>query len=561
MLKSLRYHFSRFNSFVNEPYLPKMDNRNYSNPADASTTLYLSEAEANQVERERVLLLPSLTASEPKLEPQASFEQYLQRGKQLFGAGDGAGAVTAYRQALALGESADLYQHLAQALSQQGDLVEAAACYRKAIELSGLSEAAPETEPSLEETEAEPEPEPLPWFEEAAFQLQQGQAHLNRKNWQAAASACEQAVQIMSPKTSEAYSTLAMALQAQGDLDAAKSYFSQALQLQPKTAELHAQLGSVYAEQKQFAEAMNSYRRAIAINPRFARVYWEMGELWKQMGDRNQATDCWYRAFQLEPTWGTAREHWRLGTALAEQNKLEQAGQSYQQAIRLDPKFAEAYHNLGVILGKQGQWQQALSQHQQAAALNPENPQFWAGVGRAMVAQEAWEEAIVAYQKVTRLNLDGAQSQAMFQHAVGQLEQCQRAMVAQSYGQMAASLVQQQQWQEAVNCYRQAIERYPSGKQYAGLGKALAGLEQWQEAIAAYQQAMELSPDNQDYYLAFGELLIQREQKRKQPQAADAVQADLSNLNKQFNQSLREAGLAEDTVKINEMAVESLTLL
>ncbi len=552
MFNSLRSYWSRISAYTHEPYLLKMDDRNHLNQSEASHTLYLSAAQLGEAEqeRERVMLLPSLMAPAPAADPAAA-EPYFQQGKQLFGAGDIAGAVAAYRQAVALDESADHYQHLAQALSQQGDLAEAAGCYRKAIELTAVSdEAEPEPEP-------EPEPAaPIPWFEEAAFQLQQGQTHLHRKNWQAAAAACEQAVQIMSPKTAEAYSTLANALQAQGDLEAAQGYFAQALQLQPQTAELHAQMGGVYVEQKQFAEAMNSYRRAIALNPRYARVYWEMGELWKQMGDRSQATDCWYRALQLEPSWGSAREHWRLGTTLAEQNKLEQASQSYQQAIRLDPKFAEAYHNLGVILGKQGQWPEALNQHRQAVTLNPEAPQFWAGLGRALVAQEAWEEAIAAYQKVTKLNLE-AGSYGIFQHALGQLELCQKAIVAQSYAHLAASLVQQQHWREAVDCYRQAIERYPnSAGQYAGLGKALAGLEQWPEAIAAYQQAMQLAPDSQDYYLAFGELLIQREQKQQtqKQQAVDPMHLDLK-------QRLRETEWVEESAKNGNLEADALTLL
>ena len=252
----------------------------------------------------------------------------------------------------------------------------------------------------------------------------------------------------------------------------------------------------------------------------------------------------------------SAEQYFQQGKQLFEAGDLAGAVTAYRQAIRIDPKFAEAYHNLGVILGKQSHWQEALQEHRQAVSLNPENPAFWAGLGRVLVAHEAWEEAITAYQKVTRLNLSDA-NYGIFQHALGQLEQCQKAMVAQSYGHMAENLVQQRKWQEAVDCYRQAIERYPnSPEQYAGLGKALAGLEQWQEAIAAYQQAMELAPDNTNYYLAFGDLLIQREQMQKQRQ----MQAT-NNLHAEFKNRLDRVDLAEDNEKIDVVNADALTLL
>ena len=559
MLTSLRLYLSQFNSLPHQSYLLKMDDRiPFEQSESATHRVYFSTAQIDQQqqERRRIMLLPRLATpsaalnAAPEVIPDTeSSQQYLQQGKQLVEQGDLAGAIEVYRRALQLEESAALYEHLAHVLSQQGNLAEAASYYRRAIELSVAEEATPMAEPN-------PAKKPLPWFEEAAFQLQQGQAHLNLKNWQAAVTACEQAVKIMGPKTSEAYNTLAKALQAQGELEAAKGCLTQALHLQPKTAELHAHLGSVYLQQQQLSEAMNCYQRAVALNPQFAAAYWEMGRLWKQMGDPDQSTDCWYRALQLEPSWGTAREHWSLGTSLVEQNKLEQAVQSYRQAIRIDPKLAEAYHNLGVVLGKQKRWQEALQEHRQAVMLNPENPQFWAGLGRALVMHESWEEAIAVYQKVTKLDLNGV-NYGIFQHALGQLEQCQKAMVAQSYCRMAENLAQQQKWQEAVNCYRQAIERYPgSAEQYAGLGKALAKLEQWQEAVTVYQRAMELAPDNTNYYLAFGELLIQREQFQKQ----FPLQV-VNNLHTEFKDHLDQADPDENNAKLNAVEVDNLTLL
>ncbi len=520
--------------------------------------------------KERLTLLPNLaygntsddSSPVPNLQVATNIRrnaeqaiELLQQGNQQLQQGAIDAAIHLYRQSLENNpESVEAYQHLAQALSKQGNLEEAAVCYRKAIEITtahgmsrnGVSEAsaAPQIGTSestglvrvrtrTEETESLTRVKSLPWYEEAAFHLQQGKVQCNLKNWDAAVTACERAIELMGPKTAEAYQLLGQALQNKGCLEDAKQSYTQAITLQPETAEVYAYLGSVYAEQGQIEEAANCYRQAIERRPNFAGAYWELGEIHQKSGDRSQATDCWYKALQLEPSWATAKEHWRLGTALAEQNKLDQAVSSYRQAIQFDPAFSEAYHNLGVILGKQRKWQEALNYHQQAVQIGPDKPQIWAGLGRALSALERWEEAIAAYHQVTKIKLDGKQGYAIFQHALVQLEQCQKALVACSYYDVAEGLSQQEKWQEAISCYQQAIERNPNSAQFhASLGKALAAVNLWQEAIAAYQQAMELAPEQTEYYLAFGDVLIRREKLQKQQMSRveqTALHTDLKN--------------------------------
>jgi tetratricopeptide (TPR) repeat protein len=58
-----------------------------------------------------------------------------------------------------------------------------------------------------------------------------------------------------------------------------------------------------------------------------------------------------------------------LGTVLGLQGKLEEAIAQYQQALRLNPNFAEAYYNLGTALYKQGRQDAALTQFKQAREL------------------------------------------------------------------------------------------------------------------------------------------------------------------------------------------------
>lgn len=458
----------------------------------------------------------------------------LEQGKVRLQQGDLAGAIEQYRQAVALdSQSGEAYQHLAQALSQQGNLEESAVCYRRAIELTAPPpklELATDASPAVRVVKSrrkslsgdqlsdslDGEAASIPWYEEAAFYLQQGKVHCGLKNWDAALESCQQAIELLGPRAAEAYHLLGQAWQGKGQLEEAKQSYTQAITLQPESAEIYAYLGSVYVEQQQLDEALTCYQKAIQLKPDFAGAHWELGELWQKLGDRNQATDHWYQALQLKPTWATAQEHWKLGTALAEQGKFVQAEQVYHRAIEFEPNFAEAYHNLGVVLGKQQRWQEALNYHRQATELSPEKPQMWAGLGRAFAAMENWEEAIASYQHITKLKLDQPQGYAILQHGLTQLEQCQKALIARSYSDLGDLFSQQEKWQEAIRCYREAIARYPNhAKVHASLGKALIATQQWEESIAVYQQAMKLAPDATEYYLAFGDAMIRRDQARQ----------------------------------------------
>ena len=55
----------------------------------------------------------------------------------------------------------------------------------------------------------------------------------------------------------------------------------------------------------------------------------------------------------------SAKTHFKMGNVLHEQGKLEDAIESYIQALQLNPKFVEAYNNLGNVLKDLGRLEYA----------------------------------------------------------------------------------------------------------------------------------------------------------------------------------------------------------
>ena len=68
----------------------------------------------------------------------------------------------------------------------------------------------------------------------------------------------------------------------------------------------------------------------------------------------------------------TKEDYFNSGIAYYELGKHQQAIKDFNQAIRLDPKFAEAYNNRGIAYGKgKGQYGQAIADYTKAIELNP----------------------------------------------------------------------------------------------------------------------------------------------------------------------------------------------
>jgi tetratricopeptide (TPR) repeat protein len=90
----------------------------------------------------------------------------------------------------------------------------------------------------------------------------------------------------------------------------------------PNDATSHFDLGKALADQERFDDAITQYRKA--------------DELWQKAGsqDRKRALCCW-------------------ADALREQEHYDEASDTCQEAIRVDPEYADAYLQLGRVRADQ----------------------------------------------------------------------------------------------------------------------------------------------------------------------------------------------------------------
>lgn len=94
-------------------------------------------------------------------------------------------------------------------------------------------------------------------------------------------------------------------------------------------------------------------------------------------------------------------ESWRarnnLGKALLERGKLESAAREFEEAIRLEPGFAEPHNNLGAIHAQSERFEQAVSHFAAAIEANPRYAEAYNNLGVALLSQGRDRDAAMAF--------------------------------------------------------------------------------------------------------------------------------------------------------------------
>ena len=104
---------------------------------------------------------------------------------------------------------------------------------------------------------------------------------------------------------------------------------------------------------------------------------------------------------------GSGMAWFSLGNAYG---KAGQSAKAYQQALRIDPEFAEAWYNLGNAYANAGQYAKAIEAYQQALRIDPEYAKAWNNLGSAYDNASQFAKAIEAYQQALRINPEDAEA-------------------------------------------------------------------------------------------------------------------------------------------------------
>ncbi len=125
--------------------------------------------------------------------------------------------------------------------------------------------------------------------------------------------------------------------------------------------------GDVYMARKMFREAIASYKTASQSNP---VVLNKIGIAWHNLGELNLAR------------------------------------KSYEQASKVDKKYAEAINNVGTVYYAEKKYRTAINRYKRALELAPNKASFWSNLGTAYYSQGKYPLMMEAYDKAIAIDPD-----------------------------------------------------------------------------------------------------------------------------------------------------------
>jgi tetratricopeptide (TPR) repeat protein len=174
--------------------------------------------------------------------------------------------------------------------------------------------------------------------------------------------------------------------------------------------------------------------------------------------------------------------HNGLCVAFSRAGESVKAIASCQQAIRLNPQFANPYYNLGVIYESQGQYADALAALQRAISLKPNFPAAFYTVAGVYAAQGREQEAVTEYLKAIHLKAD----------------------YAQAYCGLSASYFNLKRYEDSASALQQTIKLNPDFLAYKNLGVVYIALGEFRAAADAFANAIELDRNKPSTYRYLG---------------------------------------------------------
>jgi tetratricopeptide (TPR) repeat protein len=137
----------------------------------------------------------------------------------------------------------------------------------------------------------------------------------------------------------------------------------------PPTRLSSEERGDVYMARKMYREAIDAYKEGQATpGSNKAVLEDKVGIAWHQLGDVNAAL------------------------------------KSYQRAVKLDPKYADAINNVGTIYYTQKRYRRAIGEYRRALTITPAAAAIWSNLGTAWYARKKYPEMSAAYAKALELD-------------------------------------------------------------------------------------------------------------------------------------------------------------
>ena len=421
------------------------------------------------------------------------------------------------------------------------------------------------------------------------------------------------------PQFAGAHYALGVVLQREGKLGAAESEFEAAIKSDPHFYAAYLNLAGLLESEKKYPAAVSSLEQALALNPpQDVADQLQMaldedsrracadrrpaipaskprsnpdsagGQLNNQAnqllaeGKVQQAADTYREALRLSPN--NALFHYNHSLALDKLGNLSEEERELEAAVKLDPKLGVAHDQLGLLALRGGRLDKAEQEFKTALVINPRDAEaqdnlgvLFSMQGNDAQAATLFQQSIQSDPKYTKAYADLGMMEAKrgeYAEAERQFQTAIKMAPDDESGYTALGMLQAKTGREpeAIQNFRKAVALAPASPDaHVNLGIALADQYDLAGGLAQFSEAIRLAPRLAKAHYNLGRFYFytgKYDEARKELETACQIQPDypdalysLALTERQLNNAPRATELLEKVVVLSPGNADAQYLL
>jgi len=366
-------------------------------------------------------------------------------GRAALDKGDLNVAATKFKHALLLEpKSSDAEHFLGVVLERQGDAAGALAAYRKTLELNPGDVSARERVEALSGEKSGDNPASIAEFtnyiKTGKFQEVEpllsayvkdhpksawgwyalGYSLFAQKKIGESIQALAQSLQL-DIQNAEAHKILGRDLMVIGRFEASQTEFEQGIRYNPRSAEMHFNLGKLFSIRDNWALARKEFEAALRIDPSYLEGLDGLGFAQDALGDDDGAVASYEKAIAInESRQGTfVSSHVNLSAHYNRKGDSAKALEYARAALKIDPKSDGAWFQQAKALEAQGQLNDAVDSVNRAVSLNPRAASYYyvlANIYKRLGKTEERRQALESFQRLEKESNEMEEMRGSLEH-------------------------------------------------------------------------------------------------------------------------------------------------
>ena len=194
---------------------------------------------------------------------------------------------------------------------------------------------------------------------------------------------------------------------AEGRLEDAAAGYRQAVLINPNNGAAFCGLGMIYIQQGLLGDAELCLKQAASAAPAvLAQAYYLLGSALQKHGKLNEAADSFGQALKLYPDAEIIYSD--LCFTLFQLGKIDAAKDVIMRGLLVNPAFVDFHFFLGNLYAQEKEFDKAIACYRQALAIQPDFALAHLNLGKMLYEQGKIDEAIGCFQKTLELNPNDA---------------------------------------------------------------------------------------------------------------------------------------------------------